>query len=284
MTHRNGQDQRIEEAFNGSDAYPAGRKFDAEFQFYQNAMRVLIRCGIPFLVGGAFALGRFTGTWRNTKALDSFVLPRDFSRVIETLADHGYNTSIRFSRWLGKVIEGRHFIDIIVGSGNGLSRVDDEWFQHAVTDEILDLSVKLCPPEETIWSKAFVMERDRYDSADVAHLIHACGPSLDWGRLLRRFEGHWRVLFAHLVLFGFIYPSGREKVPRWVQLECLRRFQEETDSDAPQDPGCRGTLLSWSEYPVSMREWGYEDGRQQPRGNLTPEETSRLTTAWEQGE
>ena len=34
--------------------------------------------------------------------------------------------------------------------------------------------------EETLWSKAFVMERERYDGADVAHLILAHGERLDW--------------------------------------------------------------------------------------------------------
>ena len=34
--------------------------------------------------------------------------------------------------------------------------------------------VKLQPIEEMIWSKAFVMERERSDAADVAHLILRC--------------------------------------------------------------------------------------------------------------
>ena len=32
-------------------------------------------------------------------------------------------------------------------------------------------------------------------------------------RLLRRFGANWRVLFSHLVLFGFIYPHLRHQVP-----------------------------------------------------------------------
>ncbi len=59
-----------------------------------------------------------------------------------------------------------------------------------------------------IWSKAFIMERERYDGADIAHLILACGRDLDWRRLLGRFGRRWRVLLSHLVLFGFVYPGG----------------------------------------------------------------------------
>ena len=60
------------------------------------------------------------------------------------------------------------------------------------------------------------MERERYDGADVAHLLRAHGDRLDWPRLLRRFGPHWRVLLSHLVLFGFIYPGERALVPAWV--------------------------------------------------------------------
>ena len=75
------------------------------------------------------------------------------------------------------------------------------------------MPVQIAPAEETIWSKAFVMERERFDGADVAHLILGHGDKLDWQRLLERFGPHWRVLLAHLVLFGFIFPSARSRVP-----------------------------------------------------------------------
>jgi hypothetical protein len=45
---------------------------------------------------------------------------------------------------------------------------------------VLGVPVRLCPPEEIIWSKAFIMERERYDGADISHLIRACQGRLDW--------------------------------------------------------------------------------------------------------
>jgi hypothetical protein len=41
-----------------------------------------------------------------------------------------------------------------------------------------------------IWSKAFIMERERFDGADVMHLIHENANRLDWNRLLERFGQH----------------------------------------------------------------------------------------------
>ena len=95
---------------------------------------------------------------------------------------------------------------MIYSSGNGVVEVDQEWFTHAADGEILGVPVKLCPAEEMIWSKGYVQERERFDGADIAHLIR-CQGSHGLGTLLRRFGEHWRVLFGHLVLFGFIYPG-----------------------------------------------------------------------------
>ena len=75
-----------------------------------------------------------------------------------------------------------------------------------------------------IWSKAFIQERERFDGADVIHLLRETGPSLDWPRLLMRFGDHWRVLLSHLILFGFVYPDKRQNVPAWVMDELMRRL------------------------------------------------------------
>src|SRR5205085_362129 len=111
---------------------------------------------------------------------------------------------------------GDSFIDIIFSSGNGLATVDEGWFSYAVKADVFGEPVLLCPPEETIWSKAFIQERERYDGADVAHLIRARGRDFDWPRLLRRFGPHWPVLLSHLILFGYIYPGERAIIPAGV--------------------------------------------------------------------
>jgi hypothetical protein len=257
---------------------------DPQDEFYQETLAVLDKSQVPYLIGGSLALTCFTGIMREMKDLDLFVLPKDFSRVIDVFSRNGFDTKIRFSHWLGKVFKGERFVDIIFSSGNGLCSVDEVWFEHADVAEILGFSVKLVPPEEMIWSKAFVMERDRFDGADVTHLLHACGKNLDWARLLRRFDSHWRVLFSHVILFGFIYPAERAKIPHWVQEEFLRRYRHEINSVPPEECVCQGTLLSWSQYLSNVEQLGYADGRHRPHGNLTAEETARLTTTFKRGE
>ncbi len=130
-----------------------------------------------------------------------------------------------------------------------------------------------------IWSKAFVKERERYDGADIAHILRACGKRLDWPRLLRRFDAHWRVLLSHLVLFGFSYPSERTQVPAWVMENLLSRLQKELHSPLPTERLCQGTLLSRAQYLVDIGQWGYDDARLSPRGRLTKEEIDHWTAA-----
>src|SRR5207248_659415 len=115
----------------------------------------------------------------------------------------------------------------IYNSGNGRCPVDDDWFAHAVWAEVLGTPVSVIPAEEMIWQKSYIMERERFDGADVAHLLRARGPALDWDRLLRRFGAHWRVLLSHLVLFGFVYPSEQDKVPRRVLHDLAERLLAE---------------------------------------------------------
>jgi hypothetical protein len=253
---------------------------DAETcEFYRTAVMVLAEAGIPFLVGGAYALQRYTGISRHTKDFDVFVRPEDVERTLGALGNNGCETEMTFSHWLGKAYCGELFVDVIFRSGNGVAEVDDGWFDNATPGEVLGIPVKLCPPEEIIWTKAFVQERERYDGADIAHLVRCWAEKMDWKRLLGRFGAHWRVLLGHLVLFGFVYPGERDKVPAWVMNELMGRLQHEIATPAPKTRVVRGTLISRQQYLIDVEEWGYKDARLEPKIKMTEDEIE----AWTEG-
>ena len=135
------------------------------------------------------------------------------------------------------------------------------------------------PVEETIWSKSFVCERERYDGADINHLLLACGPELDWRRLLRRFDPYWRVLFSHLVLFGFAFPSERHRAPVWVIEDLARRLEAETYAPPPGRRVCQGTLLSRMQYVPAVEDWGYADARLSAPATMTAAQVRAWTNA-----
>jgi hypothetical protein len=245
--------------------------------FYRSAIDILQRAGIPFLVGGAHALLPYTGIFRNTKDFDVFLRRDDCLRGLELFAAEGHVCDLTFPHWLGKVHAGDDFVDLIFCSGNGLCPVDEEWFVHAVEAEVLDRKVRLCPPEEIIWQKCFIMERERFDGADVAHLLRAYAAALDWPRLLRRFGRHWRILFAQLVLFGYIYPAERDHLPTAVLEELQARLRHEMQTTKLAERVCRGTNLSREQYLIDIQEWGYRDARSQPQGPMNAADIDRWT-------
>jgi hypothetical protein len=248
-------------------------------EFYREAMEFLARADVPFLVGGAFAFIHQAGIDRSTKDLDIFVRPTDVQRLLRASANAGFEADLVFSHWLAKIRAPSGFVDVIFSSGNGVAVVDDQWFEYASRREVLGVTVLVAPPEESIWSKAFVMERERFDGADVAHIILATGAQLDWRRLLDRFGPHWRVLLAHLVMFGFIYPSARSQVPPAIIEELVGRLVKETGEPDADDPVCYGTLLSWSQYLGDVLSGSFRDARIRPYGNLTADEVARWTSA-----
>jgi hypothetical protein len=246
---------------------------------HRHALVQMTRTGIPFLVGGGYALRHYTKGVRGTKDLDVFVCRRDALALLRALSAGGFRTDLTFPHWLGKArVEGDH-IDVIYSSGNGLAEVDGAWFTHAVATTVLGMPVRLCPPEEMIWSKAFVMERERYDGADVSHLIRACHAQLDWRRLMARFGPYWRVLLSHLTLFGFIYPGERACIPSGVMLALTRLLERESRQPPSDQRLCRGTLLSRQQYLTDVSRWGYADGRITPHGPMTAEDVAHWTAA-----
>lgn len=248
------------------------------FRFYCRALDILRQSKAPFLVGGAYAFAHYTDIVRHTKDFDVFLRAGDVPAVLKAFAAAGYRSEMVFTHWLAKVYHGEDFVDIIFASGNGICKVDEAFFEHGVPGQVLGHEVLLMPAEEMIWQKAYIMERERFDGADVAHLIRARGRQLDWDRLVARFGNNWRVILSHLVLFGFIYPDDRESIPPEVIASLVARLEEETDTQRT-NLVCQGTLLSRTQYIPDTEEWGYADPRIAPEGPMTPDQAHRWTDA-----
>jgi hypothetical protein len=142
--------------------------------------------------------------------------------------------------------------------------VTDAWFEQAPEVTIYDTKVRLVPPTELIWSKIFVQDRHRYDGADIAHLILKMHDQIDWKRLLAHIELHWEVLLIAILNFRYIYPSERDKTPKWLLDELLRRVASQETMPAPGVRICRGRIFSPRDYEPDVSEWGFSE----PFGNL----------------
>ena len=248
--------------------------------FYRQALQVLSGAGVGFLVGGAFAHACFTGIRRSTKDLDLFIRREDYDRVAGLMQAQGWRTELTYPHWLAKVYAGEDFIDLIFNSGNGLTPVDDRWFRGNAQADVLGVPVHVANVEDGLLSKAFIMERERYDGADIAHLLQANAEQIDWPGLVDRFGSNWRVLLAHLTLFGYIYPGERHRIPTAVMDQLIERLAAESRQPPAEDPHvCAGTLLSREQYLHDVERLGYVDGRLTPASTMTPEDVAVWTEA-----
>ena len=223
------------------------------------ALEALNADGIPYVIAGAYAMREYTGIYRDTKDLDVFSKREDAQPILASLSRVGFRVEMTDPLWIAKgFADDGEFIDVIFSSGNGVAEVDDHWFARARESHVLGVPARLAPPEEMIWSKAYVMERERYDGADVQHLIRACGETMDWRYLLARMRAHPEVLLAHVLLFRYSFPGERDKVPAWALdalIDACRRPVREDERAL-----CRGTLLSNCQYAGDV-QGGLADAR-----------------------
>jgi len=247
-------------------------------EFYRRSMQVLQNANIPFLIAGAGAVRFYTGLSRQTKDFDLHLRPHHIDGALDAFARAGYKTEKTFPHWLAKAKRGRNCVDLIFRAGNGLCEVDDSWFERAHDEDVLGVTVKLSAPEEMLWMKAYIMERERYDGADVAHILESCAEKLNWPHLLRRFGPDWRLLLSHLVLFGYIYPSERGRVPVAIMDALISRLRNE-NSVSGSDRICRGTLLSRQQYLWDVEERGFRDARLQKRAHMNEDDIAHWTKA-----
>jgi hypothetical protein len=246
--------------------------------FHQSVLEALDGGGVPVLIGGSHALACHAGLTRPRRDLDLMIRRRHWPWAEQTLRSAGIDCRLVFPHWLGKATSDDVVVDLIFNSGNGVAIVDDDWFSCATRARLFDRTVLISPPEELLWSKSFVMERERFDGADVLHLLAAKAETLDWPRLLLRFSGHEPVLLAHLVLFPYVYPARAHTLPGWLLPELLRRAQAGRPAISHL---CRGTLLSRAQYLTDVMDGGLVDARRRPYGSMTDDQLDSWTRAIE---
>lgn len=227
--------------------------------FYVGVLQILREKEINFMLGGGFAMYHYTGIERDTKDLDIFCKPSEYPKILKLMAEKGYETELTDVRWLVKVFKNGQYIDIIFDTVNNICTVDDTWYEHAIEGNYEGIPVKYLPAEELIWCKIYVQNRERYDGADVNHMLLKQGKNLDWKRLLFRLDQHWHLLLAQLLIFQFVYPADyHEILPEELFKELIERASEQYDIPAAVEKVCRGPVIDQTQYEVDIKVWNYK--------------------------
>lgn len=227
--------------------------------FYKEALQLLNQSGIDYMLGGAFAMFHYTGIYRDTKDLDVFCKPVDHTKILKFFSEHGYEVQLTDVRWLAKLFKGDYFIDIIFDTVNNICTVDDDWIKHAPKSEFVGEPVRFLSAEDLIFCKCYVQNRERYDGADVNHVILKYGEKLDWKRLLSKLDKHWHLLLSHLILFQFVYPYDYQRIiPKWLFDELMERARTQYELPSAVVRVCRGPIIDNTQYQVDIKEWDYK--------------------------
>lgn len=231
-----------------------------ENEAFSSCLRILREAGVPFVVACAFAVHFYTGIWRATKDLDLFLQAQHVPNALEQLGRQGFETEVRNPFWLAKAWRRRSMIDLIFAMSNGQLRVDHQMVLRGTIGTVCGEEVRIIPLEDLIASKIYVASRDRFDGADVVHLIERSQGQIDWDRVLERLGEHRPLLLWHLILFNYVYPTRASYLPRDLM---MKLFDEVRGEWAVQkDSGLfRGTLLDEISFAVDITKWGY---RQDP--------------------
>jgi hypothetical protein len=225
---------------------------------YQDVLRAMNEHRIPYAVAGAFALQKYTGIWRMTKDLDLFVKASDVPAALEYLCNQGFRCETLDPVWLSKAHRGEYFVDLISGMSNATIVVDDSWLKRTQPAVIAGVQSQIISAEDLIASKLFVLRRERFDGADIAHIIYRTKGQLQWGRIMELAGEHWEIVLFALVLFRYVYPAHTDYVPADLWQDLLSRYMHLVQHPEPNAP-FRGSLVDDNIFSIDMKDWGLED-------------------------
>ena len=240
-----------------------------QLELFRDVLTLLEKRNIPLAVSGTYALQMHTGICRATKDLDIFLRAEEASVALACLVKHGFECEVRDPVWLAKVYRDRYFVDLITGMSNAVITVDASWIKHSRPANVLGIDTRLLAPEELLVSKLFVTRRERFDGADIAHIIYATRGELDWGRILQQVGEHWEILLWALLLFRYVYPSESNFVPVRLWQDLIGRLSDAVLHPDPKQT-FRGSLIDDRMFAIDLKEWGLDNVLQRKRAAREP--------------
>jgi hypothetical protein len=225
---------------------------------FQEVLALFEQNQIAYAVAGAFALREHTDICRDTKDLDVFLTSKNVELALDCLRKEGFDCQTCDPVWLYKACRDGFFVDLITGMSNAALVVEDSWIERAIPAVVHSVETRVLGAEELVASKLFVTRRERFDGADIAHVIYGTRGKLDWQRVLSLVGEHWEILFWALVLFRYVYPAQTDYVPKEIWSGLIRRFQNAVSRPDPTAK-FRGSLIDDKMFAVDVNEWGLDN-------------------------
>jgi hypothetical protein len=187
---------------------------------YHGVIREASNRGLRFAVGGSLAMAVYAGRVRKSKDLDLYTTPAKKDGLIEALGHLGlqdYYERLPYDRsWIYRATTDDTIVDIIWAMANHRTVVDDDWLVRGPEIRFGSETLKLIPLEEMIWSKLYILQRDRCDWPDILNLLDTAGHQVDWERLLDRIGEDTSLLAGVLNVYCWLRSDNARRLPEWL--------------------------------------------------------------------
>jgi hypothetical protein len=221
-----------------------------EWEHNRPVIELATRRGYPFALGGGLAFSAYSGRWRNTKDLDLFILPEDRQAMIDLVTELGfedYFAQKEYDRsWIYRAHKEGVIVDLIWSMPNHRMDVDHAWLECGPDVRIHDALVRILPSEELLWSKLFVLQKDRCDWPDLLNILHGAGDRMDWGHLLDRVGEDVPVLRGLMSVYGWMCPKRALAMPEWIWFRL--GLPQPRPHEVMDEDGCRAPLLDTRDW------------------------------------
>ena len=163
------------------------------------ALAALRDAEIPFLLIGGIGSAVF-GRDRGTRDIDLFVRPETARKVLDVLAERGFDTKVEYEHWLSKAFKQGVLVDVIFRSSRDIL-LGEEMLERSRVMPFRGREVPVAPPEDLVVMKAIATSEDtpRYWYDALAIIAQT---ELDWDYLIARAKQHGARRVLSLLLFA----------------------------------------------------------------------------------
>ena len=149
------------------------------FEVYREAVDVLEKAGVGYVVGGGIAIMAY-GRTRDTKDIDLYILEENRRKALAALAEAGFETDpMPGVGWLQKGFKEGITVDFIMENVGGM-HTDEETLLHGYWTVINGVRMHVMSPEDLIVRKIMAMRSDRNDWFDCISVLSRTYDIFDW--------------------------------------------------------------------------------------------------------
>lgn len=220
---------------------------DESKRVFREALVGLNEAGLPYVIGGAFAMHHYSGVWRFTNDLDVYIHRASVPIAVEVLSSIGFRDfgeqAAGDREWIYHAMKDGTLMDVIWQPPNRVTSFDGSFFERGSEGSFLGIPVRFMAAEDLVMAKVFTLNHQRSDWPDVFQVIRGVGGRLNWRYVLTKLGDNWPVLLSLIVLYDWVYPSETCKVPEFVRDDLLRRKLAHTPSQ--NEPVRESVLDPW---------------------------------------